>query len=159
MSVVPLQGELINFGPVSPDIDALLQRGVAAYRSDRSLADRLFREALAQAPQELPIYLCLYKIHTYQGSLDEALAIAEAGIAEASRQAGWPSDWREWVAQRGVPEGAERFALYTLKALAFIRLRRDEPKEAAEALEHLRRLDPAGRVGWPVIAALADGLE
>lgn len=159
MSVVPLQGELINFGPVSPAIDALLQRGVAAYRSDRKLADQLFREALALAPHELPIYLCLYKIHTYQGSLDEALAIAEAGIAEAASQVGWSPDWRDWQPQQGVPEGPERFALYTLKALAFIRLRRDETKEAAEALEHLRRLDPAGRVGWPVIAALADGLD
>ena len=159
MTVIPLQGELVNFGPVSPDIDALLQRGVAAYRNDRGLADRLFREALELAPHELPIYLCLYKIHTYQGSLDEALDIAKAGISEAARQAGWPHDWREWLPPQGVAEGAERFALYTLKALAFIRLRRGETKEASEALGELRRLDPAGRIGWPVIAALADGLE
>jgi hypothetical protein len=49
---------------------------------------------LEAAPTELPTYFCLYKIHTYQGHLDQALAIAERGLREAARQAGWPLDWR-----------------------------------------------------------------
>ncbi|MCZ7593831.1 MAG: hypothetical protein M5U16_02125 [Hyphomicrobium sp.] len=55
-------------------------------------------------------------------------------------------------------EGPGRFALYTLKALAFIHLRRDERAQAQLALVHLERLDPSGSIGWPVVAALADGL-
>jgi hypothetical protein len=154
---LPLE-TLINFGEVPPAVDALLQRGVAAYRRDRGLADRLFREALADAPQVLPVYFCLYKIHTYQGSLDEALAAAQAGLEEATRQAGWSADWRDWQPQPIAPEGPGRFALYTLKALAFIHLRRDERMEASALLDALARLDPRGDVGWPVIAALAEGL-
>jgi tetratricopeptide (TPR) repeat protein len=149
---------LIDFGDVPRAVDALLQRGVAAYRRDRSQADRLFREALAAAPDALPVYFCLYKIHTYQGSLDEALAAARAGLAEAARQAGWSADWRGWHPQPGLLEEPGRFALYTLKALAFIHLRRNERADASAILEALARLDPDGRVGWPVIAALADGL-
>ena len=148
---------LIDFGDVSPPVDALLQRGVAAYRRDKALADSLFREALALAPQELPVYFCLYKIHTYQGNLDEALAMAERGLREAARQAGWSADWRDWP-ESDVPEGPGRFALYTLKALAFIHLRRNEPAEAGRILAALARLDRRGEVGWPVVAALADGL-
>lgn len=78
----------INFGELPEEINALLQQGVAAYRRDWSQADRLFRQALAAAPKELPIYFCLYKIHTYQGNLDEAQVAAESGLKEAATQAG-----------------------------------------------------------------------
>jgi tetratricopeptide (TPR) repeat protein len=150
-------GEGVNFGDVPAEIDALLQQGVAAYRRDPDLADTLFRKALAAAPAQLPIYFCLYKIHTYRGRLDDALQAAERGLQEAARQAGWDADWRQWRAQDPLPEGPGRFALYTLKALAFIRLRRDEADFAEEILQALSRLDPTGAVGWPVVAALAEG--
>jgi tetratricopeptide (TPR) repeat protein len=150
--------DAINFGELPEAIDALLQQGVAAYRHDRSRADVLFRQALAAAPKELPIYFCLYKIHTYQGNLDEAQLAAESGLREAARQAGWPLDWRQWRPHAVLPDGAGRFALYTLKALAFIHLRQNNPQQAGEMLDALRQLDPAGAVGWPVVAALAEGV-
>ena len=150
--------ETINFGELPPEIDALLQKGVIAYRRDFGQAEKLFREALAAGPEELPTYYCLNKIHTYHGNLDEARAAAQTGMRKAARQAGWPDDWREWVPQGHIPDGAGRFALYTLKALAFIHLRRDEKSEAEAILDALRKLDPTGAVGWPVIAELAAGL-
>ncbi len=150
--------DAINFGDPPEAINALLQQGVAAYRHDRLRADRLFRQALAAAPSELPTYFCLYKIHTYQGNLDEAQAAAESGLREAASQAEWDPDWREWRPQAVPPQGAGRFALYTLKALAFIHLRQNDRQLARQMLERLRQLDPTGSVGWPVIAALAEGV-
>jgi hypothetical protein len=85
--------------------------------------------------------------------------MAERGLREAALQAGWNPDWRSWRPQAELPEGAGRFALYTLKALAFIHLRKDNRRLAHELLTALRRLDPTGAVGWPVVAALADGLQ
>lgn len=152
-------GDLINFGDLPEAVNALLQQGVAAYRRDRSAAERLFRQALAAAPDQLPAYFCLYKIHTYQGNLDAAPAAAESGLKEAARQAGWSPDWRDWQPSSSVPDGPGRFALYTLKALAFIHLRRNERGKAERMLERLAHLDPAGAVGWPVIAALAAGID
>ncbi len=149
-------GESIDFGELPEAIDLLLQRGVIAYRTDPARADSLFREALGADPSQLPVYYCLYKIHTYRGRLDEALAAARAGLAEAARQAGWSADCREWLPQSS-PEGPGRFALYTLKALAFIHLRRDEADEARRLLDILSRADRTGAVGWPVVAALAEG--
>jgi tetratricopeptide (TPR) repeat protein len=159
MAEVLSQPDAVNFGDLPEAINALLQQGVAAYRTDRGRADRLFRQALAAAPTELPTYFCLYKIHTYQGNLDEAQAAAENGLKEAARQAGWSEDWREWQPQAVLPDGAGRFALYTLKALAFIHLRQDKPEQAHRILDRLRQLDPTGAVGWPVVAALADGVR
>lgn len=83
----PFEG--INFGSVPEPVDELLQAGVLANRQSRAAADRLFREALALDPSALPTYFCLYKIHTYSGRLGEARAMAEAGLVEAVRQAGW----------------------------------------------------------------------
>jgi hypothetical protein len=151
--------DTINFGDLPEEIDALLQQGVAVYRHDHAQADRLFRRALAAAPAQLPIYFCLYKIHTYQGHLDEAKAVAESGLSEAASQAGWNKDWRQWQPLSVVPDGPGRFALYTLKALAFIHLRRDEQDQANQMLAALQRLDPTGAVGWPVVAALAEGVS
>lgn len=154
-----VEPDLIDFGDLPNMINALLQKGVAAYRSDHARADSLFRQALAAAPSELPVYFCLYKIHTYQGNLAEAEAVAEAGLAEAANQAGWPLNWRLWTAPPTLPDGAGRFALYTLKALAFIHLRQNRNGDALEKLAALKTLDPTGAVGWPVVAALAEGVS
>ena len=149
--------DAINFGDLPDAINSLLQQGVAAYRHDHALADRLFRQAMMAAPEQLPVYFCLYKIHTYQGNLDMALAAAWDGLGVAAGQAGWSTDWRDWSRQSIQPDGPGRFALYTLKALAFIHLRRSERPQALEILAALKELDPSGVVGWPVVAALADG--
>jgi tetratricopeptide (TPR) repeat protein len=158
ISVLRAEPDPINFGELPTEINTLLQQGVIAYRSDHDRADQLFRQALAAAPEQLPIYFCLYKIHTYAGNLEEAQAVAERGLEEAADQAGWSADWRDWAPQPDLPDGAARFALYTLKALAFVHLRQNHRQQAREMLERLKALDPTGAVGWPVVEALADGL-
>ncbi len=157
MMDLPKDFETINFGDIPETINALLQQGVVAYRHDRARAAALFRQALAEAPGQLPVYFCLYKIHTYQANLHEAQAVAETGLREAACQAGWAADWQEWQPPSSMPDGAGRFALYTLKALAFIHLRQNERAQALQKLAALRHLDPGGMVGWPVVAALAEG--
>ncbi|AWL98741.1 hypothetical protein [Bradyrhizobium amphicarpaeae] len=159
MTAVLVDSDGINFGELPAEIDMLLQQGVVSYRRDPLEADRIFRKALDEAPTELAVYFCLYKTHTYRGRLDEAQTIAERGLREAAHQAGWHPDWRHWRPQVALPDGPGRFALYTLKALAFIHLRKDEQDQALGMLAALRRLDPAGAVGWPVVAALAEGLQ
>lgn len=149
-------GDPVNFGDVPKAIDSLLQAGVIAYRRDPERANALFRQALAADPTQLPAYFCLYKIHAYQNRLDEALAAAHAGFAEAARQAGLSEDASEWPPQMA-PDGPRRFALYTLKAMAFIHLRRDDHREARRLLDILSRLDPTSAIGWRVVEALAEG--
>ncbi|BDV36977.1 hypothetical protein DSM21852_02300 [Methylocystis bryophila] len=158
MKEVFAQAERINFGALPPEIDDLLQQGVAAYRHDRATADRLFRQALSQNPSELAPYYCLYKIHTYMGSLDVAAEVATAGLKEAVRQAAWSEDPREWPDGNLDSDGPGRFALYTLKALSFIELRRGNRETALEFLDILSKKDPTGSVGWTVVGELANGL-
>ncbi len=148
---------LVDFGEMPEEINELLQTGVMAYRTDKTRGETLFRQALAQAPDVLPVYLCLYKIHTYGGRLDDALEVAKSALSEAAKQAGLSSLFQDWTPAAISFDGPGRFALYTLKALSFIHLRRDERDEASALLDLLSKLDPTGLVGWPVIAALLDG--
>lgn len=155
-----VQDNLIDFGDVLPEVNEILQRGVALYRHDPAGADLAFREALALRPDALPTYLCLYKIHTYQGNLDEALGIAHAGLTEAARQAGLDPDWTTWKPGQISEDVAspDHFALFTLKALAFIHLRRDENEMSRRFLGKIAELGAMETVGGTVIAALADGI-
>jgi tetratricopeptide (TPR) repeat protein len=149
---------LIDFGDMPEEVNALLQEGVIAYRSDQARAEALFRQALNIAPQTLPGYFCLYKIHTYRGRLDDALACAEAGLAEAARQASLDPDMETWPGTKFALDEPGRFALYTLKALAFIRLKRHEHDEACRILDILSVLDPIGLAGWQVIESLGEAV-
>ncbi len=149
----------VDFAEAPPEINEVLKEGVVAYRRDRDAANALFQKALAMAPQELSTYFCLYKIHTYMGGLDYAAEIAEQGLREATRQAGWPSDPEQWPARTASHKGPGRFALFTLKALAFIELKRGRPEMTQKHLAALATADPTGEVGWPVIAELAHGVD
>lgn len=152
---------LIDFGDVPPEVNQILQRGVSLYRHDAIGADAAFREALELRRDALPTYLCLYKIHTYQGNLGEALAIAEAGLEEAARQAGLDHDWTAWTSGQISSDvnGPAHFALYTLKALSFIHLRRDEKAKSQRYLAKISELGAMELVGGTVIAALAAGVD
>lgn len=150
-------GDLIDFGEVPCAVNDILQQGVSLYRHDRGAADARFRDALALDPTALATYFCLYKIHTYQGHIDEALAVAHGGLAEAARQAGLGGDWTAWRSEQlaDVAGPPARFALYTLKALAFIHLRRGEIAACEACLAKLAELGQMDLVGGSVVADLA----
>ncbi|RTL79066.1 MAG: hypothetical protein EKK29_22275 [Hyphomicrobiales bacterium] len=151
-----LKEEGVDFGALPGPVDMLLRQGVVACQSDRLRADRLFRQALDLAPEALPAYFCLYRVHASMGNLDAARAAARDGLREAARQAGWPADPRRWPQSQSPTEGPARFALSTLQALAHIELTRGD-REAAQALfDILAAVDPAGRVGRPASSTSAD---
>lgn len=153
-----MRGEdLVDFGEIPPAVNEILQEGVALHRHDRVAADAAFRRALALDPTALATRFCLYKIHTHAGDLDAALEVTEDALGEAARQANLAPDWTTWDPAEMDPTGPRRFALYTLKALAFIHLRRDEAEAAARVLARLAVLDPGDAVGGSVVAALAAG--
>jgi hypothetical protein len=151
------EDDLIDFGETPTQVNELLQQGVLLYRQDRTAADAKFRDALALDPTALATYFCLYKIRAYQGGLDEALAIAEAGLAEAERQAGLSADWAAWTPADliGASPAPARFALYTFKAIAFIQLRRGEADDSRRRLDKLGELGAIEGIGGGVVADLA----
>ncbi|MCC7184274.1 MAG: hypothetical protein IT509_11995 [Rhodocyclaceae bacterium] len=140
--------------------DELLARARAAWH-DVPAATALLAKALAAAPDCLPLHYARYKFHSSHGQYALAEAAARAALAEAARQAGISADWRT-LDRTADPDaidwadvhGAAHFYLFTLKALAYLRLRRGDHAEAGALLDTLARLDPADRVGAAVTRSL-----
>jgi hypothetical protein len=136
---------------------ALLQRGMALHRSDPAGAELLFGIARSQAPCSLPLYRALVKFYNRECQFDAAYDMAALGMREAARLGQLPPDWRDWTLDM-LNVKAASFALLTLKAMAFIELRRGNTPASVEILEQLRLLDPGDGVGSSVVAALAAGI-
>lgn len=142
----------LDFGPLPPEVDSLLQQGVAAHFADPALAERCFLAALAHTPDALPAHRCLVKHYNRCRQLDKALGAARNWLTAASGVAGLPGDWRLWSAAPGS-------ALAALKGLAFVLLRTGSAGEAAAMIAQVLRLDPEDSVGGSVVAALLPEAE
>jgi hypothetical protein len=143
-----------------PRIDALLRQAAKAY-ADTERAEFLLWTALKHDEECLGSYFSLYKFYFYKRMLVEAEEVALLGLEKAAHQGGFDPDWTQLHAasvdwQR--VDAPQHFYLFTLKALAFIRLRLARPTECAELLAKLLELDPKDSVGASVIRDVA-GLQ
>jgi hypothetical protein len=164
MSQLTLLEDRILFSPNIPEaVNTLLQAGVLANHADRPRAEQLFKQAQQLDDGCLQTYFALYKFYFYQGRLQEAEYQVLAGLDVAAKQAGFPGDYRllAFEINRWDMYASETslFYLYTLKALAFIKLRQQHSAEAQQILTLLRQLDPEDRCGGSVIMQLAQALE
>jgi hypothetical protein len=140
-------------GTIAPAAAHLIE---VARNAPRDQAAAALWTAAVSAPDNLPVYYLLYKFHASLGELERAHEAAAKGLHAAARAAALPADWR--LVQPGdtnfsVP-GAARFWLFTLKALAFISLRRGDRDAALNLVAQLRRLDPADQLGASVVETL-----
>lgn len=151
------------FSPNIPtEVNNLLQAAVAASSVDQSRAESLFLQAQKLDSRCLQTYFALYKFYFFQKRLADAERIVIAGLEEAARQGGFPSDYRRLAKNRQkwdlYANEITLFYLYTLKALAFIKLRLGFSVDAQLVLTHLRQLDPEDLSGASVIMDLAAGV-
>lgn len=163
MSAVAFIEERVLFSPNIPrDVNNLLQAAVAASSVDQSEAETLFLEARALDSQCLQTYFALYKFYFFQKRLLDAERIVLQGLEESARQGGFPNDYHQLVENLHkwnlYANESSLFYLYTLKALAFIKLRLGSTVEAQRVLSHIRQLDPEDRSGASVIMDLASGV-
>jgi hypothetical protein len=142
-------------GEVSPAIEGLVAQAREAPREE---AAAILWTAALSAPDSLPIHYLLYKLHAGLGELEPALKAATQGLKAAAKAAGLAADWTQVQtgdADFGSP-GPARFWLFTLKALAFIHLRRGEPELSRQLLAHIQQLDPSDAVGASVVRSLLE---
>jgi hypothetical protein len=152
----------VLFSPDVPEaVNQLLQAGVLANHADKPRAEQLFKQAQALDATCLQTYFALYKFYFYQGRLREAEREVLAGLHAAAELGGFHSDYTLLAAQGADMYTGDNalFYMYTLKALAFIKLRLDENAEAENILAILRQLDPEDRSGASVIMQLAQALQ
>lgn len=164
MSALAFIEERVLFSPHIPQaVNSLLQVAVAASQLDPVRAETVFLKALVMAPQCLQAYFALYKFYFYQKRLSDAERIVESGLDESAKQGDFPNDL-EFLATHPqqwdfYANESTLFYLYTLKALAFIKLRQGFDAEAGILLSLLKQLDPEDRSGASVIMELAQGVK
>ncbi len=163
MNPVTFLEERVLFSPNIPaDVNNLLQAAVAASSVDQARAENLFLQAQTLDSQCLQTYFALYKFYFFQKRLIDAERIVIAALEESARQGRFPSDYRRLVLDRQkwnlYANEITLFYLYSLKALAFIKLRRGDDISAQLVLSHLQQLDPKDLSGASVIMDLAAGV-
>lgn len=163
MSAVAFIEERVLFSPSIPaEVNNLLQAAVAASSVNQRQAETLFIQAQALDRQCLQTYFALYKFYFFQKRLDDAERIVLAGLEESAKQGGFPNDYHQLVANLQkwnlYANEPSLFYLYTLKALAFIKLRLGFTLDAQLVLSHIAQLDPEDRSGASVIMELAAGV-
>ncbi len=163
MSSAAFIEERVLFSPSIPaEVNHLLQAAVAASSVDQSKAETLFLQAQTLDSHCLQTYFALYKFYFFQKRLVDAERIVLAGLEESAKQGGFPNDYRQLVKNLHkwnlYANYSTLFYLYTLKALAFIKLRLGFTVDAQFVLSHLQQLDPEDLSGASVILDLAAGV-
>ena len=162
MSVVAIHEDRVMFGANIPGhINACLQKAVAAY-GDPELAESLFWQAQQMDPNQLEVYVALYKFYFYKNRIDEAEGVVFVALKKSAELGNFHADWNQLTSTSTnwfSTENPQRLYLYALKALSFIRLRQNDTEGANNILEKLRELDPIDQVGGSVLQQLADAMH
>ncbi len=144
-------------------VNRLLQAAVIAARHDKTQAEQLFIQAYQTDPHCLQSYFALYKFYFYQARLTEAEYYVLAGLEEAARQGGIAFDYQllyqNYSSLDMYANESRLFYLYTLKALAFIKLRQNHVSKARSILNIIQALDSEDRSGASVIMDLTSAVE
>lgn len=158
MSPITSQG-IVTTDDLPPRVAGYLS-AAAAVTSDWREAESLLWRAQAADTDCLHVYYTLYKLYFRHQRYSDAERAAGSALDAAARQAHIPSDWRllsitscDW-SKVAAPQ---HFYLFSLKALAFIRLRQLRAEDAALILAKLREIDPHDSVGASVVEAYAAG--
>lgn len=160
MNVRALEERVVFAREIKPEVNACLQQAVAS-ANDFEKARSFLYQARDLDPDQLEVYVALYKFCFYRGYLSEAQQVALDALEAAARRGEFDKRWlnlevdtTDWT----VEEGPARTYLYSLKALGFIRLRIGNMEGAKEVLKSLCKLDPDDRVGGSVIMSLAEAV-
>lgn len=147
-------------GNLNESVATILEEAMGSY-ADTGTAERLLQKALSEAPTALPVYFSMYKFYFYKGQLEAAEKIVRIALKTAAEQGEFPEDWHDLSASTldwNLHDTPAHFYLFTLKALAFIRLRRGDQQECESILQKIRELDRSDSVGASVISAMSAGL-
>jgi len=141
-----------------PRIEAMLRLAAENY-GDTKTAEFMLWTALKADPECLGSHFSLYKFYFYKRMLPQAEEVVLLGLSTAAEKGGFNADWTRLDAQTidwQRVDAPQHFYLFTLKALAFIRLRLGRAAASRAILDKLQELDPHDSVGASVIRDLLE---
>lgn len=136
-----------------------LQMAARNYGNDEE-AEQYLHQALALAPRHPAVYIAFYRFHFYHSRVKQALPYAELCLGLAARELKLNTDWRKVQPTDARFEDMSaygpRFYLFSLKALGYLKMRLGDLEQGRLAVEKVRQLDPADRVGAAVLLQVLD---
>lgn len=157
--------ELFNEFPVQDKVVPLAIQKLLAepldVSEDWARAEQLLLTARAVLPDRVEVCIALYKLYAYSNRFDEALALIASVLEVTATRQGFSADWS--LLEGNTFTQAEinldtRAYLYTLKAMAFVRLRQGAVQLAQDILLKLAQLDPKDHVGSSVLLDITQRL-
>lgn len=151
MDLLELEGQQLYFDePMPQQASELIAQASLAYGSGKEEA--LLLKANFIAPNNLSTLVALYRCYYYQHRLEDAQRVAQRALSIAASRVGFPDDWRqlnESELAHAVYQsmGLVRFYMTTLKADAYLYLRRGEIAEGRARLEKVAELDSSDHFG------------
>lgn len=153
------KSEQILFTQHLPEqISGLLQQ--AAYFS--SFGEKRAEEQLWQAqqlfPQQLELYIVIYKFYLYHARLAEAHQTLHQALRVAAEAGGFPADWRILHAHTTnwrSPDIPHRVYLYSLHALVSLLQRMGSVSKSYQVIEKLYEIDAGDQNGSRVMQVLS----
>jgi hypothetical protein len=152
------QGFVLNEDLPNPIAGYL--NAAANAKHDWREAEALLLRAQKADPECLYVYYTLYKLYFGHNRLSDADRAIYLALDKSASQANITSDWRQLDAQScdwSQVDAPQHFYLFSLKALAFVRLRQQCLEDANAILSKLKEIDPQDLVGASVIASYAAG--
>jgi hypothetical protein len=144
-------------GETTEDIAELLEDAMSRY-TETDKAEAKLVEALRRSPKSLPVHFSLYKFYFYKKRLVDADKVVQNSLLEAAHQGGFDPDWKSLnSSSTDWSNTPAHFYLFSLKALAFIRLRQGDETGCLAVLNKLLELDQGDKVGASVISDIAKG--
>lgn len=143
-------------GQVSAEAAELLEAAMQSY-GDTARAEALLHQAENLAPDALTVCFSQYKFYFYKGLMTQAEQAVRRALCLSARQSGFVNDYTELTSDSAdwhCHDSPAHFYLFSLKALAFIRLRQGDTQTATTILNKISELDHHDTVGSSVIGSL-----
>lgn len=148
-------------GFLKAGVGDLLKQASNAWAETKK-AEAFLLEAQKMAPKALPVYFSLYKFYFYKGELEQAENTVRKALDTSAELGNFDNDWAIQTrvsAPWSQHDSPAHFYLFSLKALAFIRLRRGDPETCQAILAKLTQLDPEDTIGSGVIRSIANSIH
>ena len=143
----------LYFDEVLPEEVESRLAAAAEHYGEEGCEQRLL-QAFFLAPESLTVLVSLYRTYFYQHRYKETLITASHALRISGRRLGFPMDWHELQPVHlgaELPLGLVRFYLFSLKGMAYVKMRIGELDEGERMIDKVIALDPEDRLGGSVL--------
>ena len=158
MDLLDFDGQDLYFEePISDEVAKLLDDAAELYGEGEP--EPLLLKAYFYAPENLTVFVALYRFFYYQHRYQDALIIAERVMQTVAPRLDFPDSWED-LTPAHLPDASKmtllRFYLLSLKGAGYLHLRMNNMDTGAAMIKKVLELDEEDRLGASVLKQVID---